>query len=168
MGYAKYLLIENVISISRERFKPRPNWGWNKPEAKYLEYIGENNRLLVWICLFIENKWHFTILTNNKHFQADPCTSRLWRQAAVCVPHICRVLLCVRVLWNKQPKGNKYPQTVQDPLLRTIFSWRRLSRNWSFIGCVTVTDTLKELLLAEYNVGQTARHPAAWSAMQIR
>jgi hypothetical protein len=60
----------------------------------------------------------------------------------------------LHIFVKQRSKGNKHPQTVQDHLLKIIFLEDYYRELKSFNGSFTVTDTLNELLLAKYNVGQ--------------
>jgi hypothetical protein len=78
---------------------------------------------------------------------------------SLCAARLCSVVM-LQIFVKQTTKGNKHNQTVQDHLLKKIFLEDDYREILSFYGCVTVTDTLNKLLLAKYNVRQTAWHLA--------
>ena len=55
------------------------------------------------------------------------------------------IVVMLQISVKQTAKGNKHTQTIQDPLLKKIFLEDDYRGIKSFIGCVTVTDTLNEL-----------------------
>ena len=70
---------------------------------------------------------------------------------SLCAARLSSVVM-LQVFVKQTTKGNKHTQTTQDPLSKKIFLEDVYRGIKSFIGCVTVTDTLNKLLLAKYSV----------------